>query len=132
VSLSFAGALWGSGSLRSITDDRSVDAVPQFTYVLGLASTTSSIVTSVNPDPETCNPTGTTAAVDALILRAVANLKTNLTIQSVIQLDDYSTPLNFVQNDVVTVLDKSVLNLVGLIGKTSESHLVHTMLRSHR
>lgn len=84
----------------------------------------------MNPDPETCNPTGTTATVDALILRAVANLRTNLTIQSVIHLDEYSTPLNFVQNDVVTVLDKSVLNLVGLIGKTSESRVSPCLNRS--
>ena len=93
--------------------------VPQFAYVLGLQSTESSITTSVNTQPETCAPTGTTNAVRALILAAVKNLRTDLALQTVVRLDDYQTPLNFLQNQVPTILADSVLNLVGVIGKTS-------------
>lgn len=104
--------------LHSLT--RHAVAVPEFAYVLGLDSTASSVTTSVNQQPETCAPTGTTAAVRALILAAVKNLKTDLALQTVVRLDDYQTPLNFVQKQVPTVLADSVLNLVGVIGKTSK------------
>ena len=96
-------------------------SVPEFAYVLGLDSTASSVTTSVNTQPETCAPTGTTRTVQGLILAAVKNLKTDLTIQSVVKLDDYQTPLDFIQRNVPTVLDDSVLYLTGIIGKTSES-----------
>lgn len=101
--------------------------LPEFAYVLSLpptALTASTIIASVNPNPETCAPTGTTARVDALILAAVKNLKTNLSIQSITKLDDYQTPLDFVQNNVPTVLGDSVLNLVGLIGKSIVANIV--------
>lgn len=98
--------------------------LPEFAYVLGLSSTASSIVTSVNPNPETCTPTGTTARVDASILAAVKNLRTNLTIRSTVGLDDYHTPLDFVQLEVPTVLADSVLYLTGLIGKSIVSNIV--------
>ena len=35
--------------------------------------------------------------------------RTNLTIESIVRLDDYQTPLNFVQNNVPTVLADSVV-----------------------
>lgn len=98
--------------------------MPEFAYVLGLSSTASAISTSVNPDPETCTPTGTTKSVDALILGAVKNLRTNLTIVSDVTLDDYRTPLNFVQYQVPTVLADSVLYLTGLIGKSIVGNIV--------
>ncbi|GAA5969858.1 hypothetical protein JCM21900_004182 [Sporobolomyces salmonicolor] len=98
--------------------------LPEFAYVLGLSSTSSSVTTSVNTQPETCAPTGTTKAVQALILAAVKNLRTNLTIQSDVQLDDYRTPLDFNQYNVPTVLDDSVLYLTGIIGKPIVSHIV--------
>ncbi|KAI5474806.1 pre-rrna processing protein [Pseudohyphozyma bogoriensis] len=98
--------------------------LPEFAYVLGLSSTASSVTSSVNQQPETCAPTGTTREVQALILAAIKNLKTNLTIQSVVKLDDYETPLNFDQNDVTTDLDSSVLYLTGILGKTIVSHIV--------
>lgn len=107
----------------------SLASVPEFAYVLGLDSTASSIVTTVNPQPESCAPTGTTAAVKALILAAVKNLKTNLTLESVVRLDDYQTPLNFVQSNVPTVLADDVFNLVGAIGKTSECPLFFRLRR---
>ncbi|KAM0750211.1 hypothetical protein T439DRAFT_247618 [Meredithblackwellia eburnea MCA 4105] len=98
--------------------------LPEFAYVLGLASTASSVTATVNQNPETCTPTGTTVEVQNLILAAVANLKTNLSIQSVVKLDDYQTPLNFAQNNVPTVLDRSVLYLTTILGKTIVSHIV--------
>lgn len=82
--------------------------MPEFAYVLGQPATASSITSSVNPNKETCSPTGTTALVDGLILGAVKNLRTNLTIASTVALDDYHTPLDFVQNEVPTILDNSV------------------------
>ncbi|KAL8278093.1 hypothetical protein RQP46_009553 [Phenoliferia psychrophenolica] len=85
----------------------SVITIPVFSYVLGLSSTTSSVTSSVNQEPETCDPTGTTATVQALILAAVKNLKTNLTIESVVRLDSYKTPLDFVQNEIVDVAELS-------------------------
>ncbi|BGP22157.1 pre-rRNA processing protein [Rhodotorula toruloides] len=98
--------------------------IPEFNYVLGLASTASSVTTTVNTQPETCAPTGTTKLVQGLILAAVKNLKTNLTIQSTVKLDDFQTPLNFNQFNVPTVLDDSVLYLTGILGKTIVSHIV--------
>lgn len=94
--------------------------MPEFAYVLGLDSTASSVTTSVNTQPESCAPTGTTRTVQGLILAAVKNLKTDLTLQSVVKLDDFQTPLDFVQRGVPTVLDDSVLYLTGIIGKTSK------------
>lgn len=93
--------------------------MPQFAYVLSLASTESLVTSSVNLDKETCAPTGTTKAVQGLILAAVANLKTDLLIASTLTLDDYQTDLNFIQRNVPTELDESVLYLTGLLGKTS-------------
>lgn len=98
--------------------------VPEFDYVLGLDSTASSVTTTVNTQPETCAPTGTTKLVQGLILAAVKNLKTNLTIQSTVKLDDFQTPLDFNQFNVPTVLDDSVLYLTGILGKTIVSHIV--------
>jgi hypothetical protein len=83
--------------------------VPQFNYVLYQPDSPTSITTTVNPNSETCSPTGTTSLVRNLILAAVKNLKTNLTIVSNVALDDYHTPLNFVQNNVPTVLDDTVM-----------------------
>lgn len=93
--------------------------LPYLQYVLGLSSTASQVTTSVNTAGESCAPTGTTARAQALILAAVQNLKTNLAIQSVVRLDEYQTPLNFNQYQVPTVLDRSVLYLTGIVGKTS-------------
>ncbi|GAA6027071.1 hypothetical protein JCM8097_006088 [Rhodosporidiobolus ruineniae] len=98
--------------------------VDEFNYVLGLDSTASSVTTSVNPNPESCAPTGTTREVQSLILAAVKNLKSNLTIASDVKLDDYETPLDFSQFNVATVLDDSVLYLTGILGKTIVSHIV--------
>ncbi|BGP00846.1 hypothetical protein RTBOTA2_002159 [Rhodotorula toruloides] len=98
--------------------------IPEFDYVLGLDSTASSVTTTVNTQPETCAPTGTTKLVQGLILAAVKNLKTNLTIQSTVKLDDFQTPLDFNQFNVPTVLDDSVLYLTGILGKTIVSHIV--------
>ncbi|GAA6063179.1 hypothetical protein JCM10212_003114 [Sporobolomyces blumeae] len=113
--------------LEAVASANGVDLgilLPEFAYVLGLDSTASSVTTSVNTQPETCAPTGTTKAVQGLILAAVKNLKTDLTIQSTVKLDDYQTDLDFVQRGVKTVLDDSVLYLTGIIGKTIVSHIV--------
>ncbi|GAA5914535.1 uncharacterized protein JCM6883_003197 [Sporobolomyces salmoneus] len=113
--------------LEAVASANGVDLgilLPEFAYVLGLDSTESSVTTSVNTQPETCAPTGTTRTVQGLILAAVKNLRTDLTIQSDVKLDDYETPLNFVQRNVPTVLDDSVLYLTGIIGKTIVSRIV--------
>lgn len=98
--------------------------LPVFAFVLSEPSTNSTVTSMINPDRETCTPTGTTASVDASILAAVANLRTDLDIMSSLKLDDFQTNLNFVQKSVPTSLDKSVLNLVGLLGKTIVSNIV--------
>lgn len=72
---------------------------------------------------------GTTADVQKLIFVAVANLRTNLSIQSTLKLDDFQTDLAFVQNDVPTVLDSTVLYLTGLIGRTSEFLIYYPLSR---
>lgn len=95
-----------------------------FEYVLSLTSTKSSIQSSVNLVPETCAPTGSTALVQGIILAAVKNLQTNLTIQSLTKLDDYQTPLDFSQYQVPTVLDSTVLYLTGVLGKTIVQNIV--------
>ena len=60
-----------------------------------------------------------------IIIAAVKNLKTDLVIQSVVKLDDYQTPLDFVQRDVATVLDpNSVLYLTTILGPTIVSSIV--------
>lgn len=80
-----------------------------FTTLLSGGSTETSVTSKVNLAPETCTPTGSTAAVDKIILAAVKNLKTNLSIASSTRLDDYATNLDFVQLNVPTVLADSVL-----------------------
>lgn len=65
--------------------------MPEFAYVLGLASTDSNITTEVNTREETCKPTGTTAAVQSLILRSVANLRTDLAVDTDTRLDEFAT-----------------------------------------
>ncbi|GAA5937070.1 uncharacterized protein JCM15063_000146 [Sporobolomyces koalae] len=113
--------------LEAVASANGVDLgilLPEFAYVLGLQSTESSVTTSVNTQPETCAPTGTTRLVQGLILAAVKNLKTDLAIQSLVKLDDFQTPLDFNQYNVPTVLDDSVLYLTGIIGKTIVSHIV--------
>lgn len=54
----------------------------------------------------------------------MANLRTDLAIQSVVKLDEYQTPLDFSQRGVTTVLDNSVLYLTGIIGATIVSRIV--------
>ncbi|SCV70806.1 BQ2448_3568 [Microbotryum intermedium] len=98
--------------------------LPQFAYVLGLSDTSTSVTSSVNPNPESCAPTGTTKAVQALILAAVANLKTDLAISALTALDQYQTGLDFVQNQVPTVLDDSVLYLTGILGAPIVANIV--------
>lgn len=82
--------------------------LPQFAYVLAQPSTNTSVTSRVNPDQETCNPTGTTALVDGLILAAVKNLRSDLSIATTLKLDEYETSLNFAQTGVPTLLDDSV------------------------
>ncbi|GJN94719.1 hypothetical protein Rhopal_007810-T1 [Rhodotorula paludigena] len=98
--------------------------LPEFDYVLSLDSTETDVTTRVNTQPETCAPTGTTRSVQNSILAAVANLRTDLAIQSVVKLDEYQTPLDFSQRGVTTVLDNSVLYLTGIIGATIVSRIV--------
>lgn len=110
----------------SLTLHRSfLHAGPALNGVLALDSTESSVVATVNTQPETCAPTGTTRTVQNIIINAVKNLKTDLVIQSVVKLDDYQTPLDFVQRDVATVLDpNSVLYLTTILGPTIVSSIV--------
>lgn len=54
----------------------------------------------------------------------MANLRSDLTVATTLRLDDYSTNLNFEQRAVPTFLDRSVLYLTGLIGKTIVSNIV--------
>ena len=92
-----------------------------FDQILALDNTETTVTSSVNFQPETCAPTGTTTQVQNTILAAVRHLRTDLAIQSVVRLDEYQTPLNFLQADVPTILSDRVLYLVGLLGKISES-----------
>ena len=46
--------------------------------------------------------------------------RTNLSIQAITRLDEYQTPLNFVQYNVPTVLDDTVLYLTTILGKTRD------------
>lgn len=98
--------------------------MPEFQYVLGLESTETAVTSRVNTGRETCTPTGTTKQVQDIILAAVANLKTDLGIQSTVALDEYITALNFQQRGVPTVLDDSVLYLTGLLGRTIVARIV--------
>lgn len=78
--------------------------IPQFAFLSTEASTISTVVSSVNPNPETCKPSGTTSLVDSLILASVKGLVSNLSIVSNTLLDDFATPLSFVQNNVCLLL----------------------------
>ncbi|BGP44010.1 hypothetical protein JCM10449v2_008067 [Rhodotorula kratochvilovae] len=98
-----------------------------FDYVLGLDSTETDVVATVNTAPESCAPTGTTRQVQNTILQAVKNLRTNLTIESNVKLDDFQTPLDFNQFDVATVLDpNSVLYLTTILGPAIVSNIVES------
>lgn len=92
--------------------------------MLSEASTQTSVTSKVNPNKETCAPTGTTKEVQQIILAAVANLKTDLGIQSQIALDEYVVDLTFAQRGVPTYLDDSVLYLTGLLGRTIVANIV--------
>lgn len=98
--------------------------MPEFQYVLSLPSTDTAVTSEVNPDRETCAPTGTTKEVQNIILAAVKNLKTDLNISATVGLDEYVTPLDFQQRGVPTVLDDSVLYLTGLLGRTIVARIV--------
>ncbi|GAA5897781.1 hypothetical protein JCM8208_000260 [Rhodotorula glutinis] len=98
--------------------------LPEFQYVLSLPSTDTAVTSEVNPDRETCAPTGTTKEVQNIILAAVKNLKTDLNISATVALDEYVTPLDFQQRGVPTVLDDSVLYLTGLLGRTIVARIV--------
>lgn len=91
-----------------------------FDQILALDNTDTTVTSTVNMQPETCAPSGTTQLVQNTILAAVRNLRTDLAIESVVRLDEYQTPLNFLQADVPTILSDRVLYLVGLLGKISE------------
>lgn len=92
--------------------------------MLSLPSTDTAVTSEVNPDRETCAPTGTTKEVQNIILAAVKNLKTDLNISATVGLDEYVTPLDFQQRGVPTVLDDSVLYLTGLLGRTIVARIV--------
>ncbi|GAA6057282.1 hypothetical protein JCM3770_004534 [Rhodotorula araucariae] len=113
--------------LIAVAQENGVDLgilLPEFQYVLGLASTDTPVTSKVNTGRETCAPTGTTKEVQNIILAAVKNLQTDLGIQSTVALDEYVTALNFQQRGVPTVLDDSVLYLTGLLGRTIVAHIV--------
>ncbi|KAM0789126.1 hypothetical protein ACM66B_003180 [Microbotryomycetes sp. NB124-2] len=113
--------------LFAVAADNGVDLgilVDPFNYVLSLPSTESNVTTQVNTKEETCKPTGTTKTVQDTILAAVANLKTDLAIDSSTRLDEFQTPLSFNQTDVPTKIDDSVLYLTGTIGKPIVSNIV--------
>lgn len=46
----------------------------------------------------------------------------DLNISATLSLDEYQTDLDFVQRNVPTELDDTVLYLTGVIGKTSKQH----------
>lgn len=68
---------------------------------------TSSVVAAGAVDQ--CNPTNSTVAVNQIILASIQDLKSNLSIHAFTALDDFETPLDFIQLNVNTSLDTSVL-----------------------
>ncbi|GAA95808.1 hypothetical protein E5Q_02465, partial [Mixia osmundae IAM 14324] len=68
--------------------------VDQFNFVLGEASTATTITTQVDTATATC-VSGAQFDVFGAILDALKNLDVNLAIQSNLHLDDYATALNF-------------------------------------
>ncbi|GAA93478.1 uncharacterized protein L969DRAFT_39815, partial [Mixia osmundae IAM 14324] len=68
--------------------------VDQFNYVLGLASTATTITTAVDTAAPTC-VSGAQFDVFGAILNSLKNLDVNLQIQSKLHLDDYAASLNF-------------------------------------
>ncbi|KAL8280236.1 hypothetical protein RQP46_007350 [Phenoliferia psychrophenolica] len=97
--------------------------VPVLAYLFTISDYTSSLIASVNPNPETCVPSGSTKKVQALVMASLANLRTNFTLQTEVKVGEYATPLDFDQNEVSTVFDETALYLLGYLGKPLVSHI---------
>ncbi|KEI38214.1 uncharacterized protein L969DRAFT_517877 [Mixia osmundae IAM 14324] len=97
--------------------------VDQFNYVLGLASTATTITTAVDTGAAPC-VSGQQFDVFGAILNSLKNLDVNLQIQSGLSLDDYSLNLAFNQFDIPTITDSTALYLIGAVGPTIVQRLV--------
>jgi hypothetical protein len=96
---------------------------PLFNYVLGLASTQTTVTSMPDPNAPTC-VSGQQFDVNGAILASLQNLRVNLTIQSTVHLDDYQTDLNFNQYMIPTITDRTALYLIGAVGAPIVQYLV--------
>ncbi|KAI0739355.1 hypothetical protein C8Q80DRAFT_1123812 [Daedaleopsis nitida] len=84
--------------------------------------------TSVKATVDTSKPTcvsGHQFDVNSAILNSLKNLKVTLAIDSAVKIDDFSTDLAFVQNDVDAITDETALYLVGVVAPPIVQTLVH-------
>ncbi|KAN0059778.1 hypothetical protein ACQY0O_008352 [Thecaphora frezii] len=88
----------------------------------------SSTKTTISPFPDDQAPpcsSGKQFDVQGAVLNLLKGLKTTLTVESVVKLDDYQTNLNFVQQPVPTVTDNTALYLLGPAGAPIVQNLVN-------
>ncbi|KAJ9479823.1 hypothetical protein PHBOTO_003303 [Pseudozyma hubeiensis] len=96
---------------------------PLFAQVLAQASTQTTISPYPDFNPPNCVSGQQFDVLDA-ILRTLQGLTTRLDIQSSLKLDDYFTNLNFAQQPVPTITDRTALYLLGPAGAPIVQNIV--------
>ncbi|KAF9484474.1 hypothetical protein BDN70DRAFT_872495 [Pholiota conissans] len=94
-----------------------------FQFILSNPGFKPPVKTSVDLQPPTC-VSGNQFDIDGAILKSLAGLKVDLSIESSFKLDDFAADLTFAQKSVPALVDKTVLFLVGAVAGPVAQHLV--------
>ncbi|KAJ3567055.1 hypothetical protein NP233_g6616 [Leucocoprinus birnbaumii] len=114
------------GLLRAAAEQNHVDLGPlndMFQFVLDNPDFKPPVKTTVDDSKPTC-VSGHQFDASGAILKALANLKVDLSVDSGTKLDDYATDLSFKQTSVPAVTDQSTLFLIGAVAGPVAQHLV--------
>ncbi|KAJ7675082.1 hypothetical protein B0H17DRAFT_1161695 [Mycena rosella] len=112
--------------LSILATQNSVDLGPlvaMFQYLVDNPDIKVAVTTTVDTTAPTC-VSGAQFNVAGAILATLKNLKVDLAIDTNVKLDDFATPLSFVQNNIPVVTDETALFLIGAVAGPIAQHLV--------
>ncbi|KAK7064212.1 hypothetical protein R3P38DRAFT_3165227 [Favolaschia claudopus] len=112
--------------LSTLAQENSVNLGPlvaMFQYIVANPNIKVPVTTTVATSPPTC-VSGNQFDVGGAILAALKNLKVDLQIDTNVKLDDFATPLSFVQNAIPVNTDRTALFLIGAVAGPIAQHLV--------
>ncbi|KAJ7874667.1 hypothetical protein B0H14DRAFT_3551962 [Mycena olivaceomarginata] len=112
--------------LSILAQENSVDLGPlveMFQYLVDNPGIKVAATTTVDTSAPTC-VSGNQFDVAGAILATLKNLKVDLGINTNVKLDDFATPLSFLQSSIPVVTDQTALFLIGAVAAPIAQHLV--------